>query len=360
MKIGERDSRWDDVARVLTGHSTGVGPGDNVLIIMRELEAYPAAQAVAARCVRCGAHVQTLFYSTGFQRDLLQHGTEEQIGRVPPVWKAAMEWAHVCIDLRGARNLHEFSGIPADRVTAMRKAEGVISALRTTGTRWTILRIPNEAFAQQAQRSTEEIERFFFNAVLQDWEEEGRRYSALAEKLHGTRTVHITGAGTDITFSTAGRRYIIDDGHINMPGGELYTSPVENSVEGTIYFENPGVFAGVLMEEITLECRQGRVVDARARTNEQFLGKLLDMDHGARTIGEFGIGTNSKIDFFSNDILFDEKILGTVHIAMGRSYRECGGTNDSALHWDIVKDLRQSGTITIDEKTVFENGTWFP
>lgn len=358
MKIGETDPRWDEVARILTDHSTGAGPGDNVLIIMRELEAYPAARAVAARCIRHGAYVQTLFSSTGIQRDLLRFGTDDQISCVPPVWKAAMEWAHVCIDLRGARNLHEFSGIPSDRITAMRKAEGIISALRTTGTRWTILRIPNEAFAQQAGRSTEEIEDFFFSAVLQDWEEEGRRYSALAEKLQGTGEVQITGEGTEITFSTAGRRYVVDDGHINMPGGELYTSPVENTVEGTIYFENPGVFAGVLMEGIRLEFRRGRVVNAEARTNEQFLLQLLEMDPGARTLGEFGIGTNGKIDFFSNDILFDEKILGTVHFALGRSYKECGGTNESALHWDIVKDLRTSGTITIDGQTVFEDGIW--
>ncbi|TVR04408.1 MAG: aminopeptidase [Spirochaetaceae bacterium] len=358
MNIGHSDPRWNEVAKVLVDYSTGVTAQDNVLVIMRETETHAAARAVARRCIEHGAYVQTLFQSTSMQRDLLSYGTEEQIGRVPDVWDAAMRWADVCIDLRGARNLHEFAGIPTERVARMRRAEGAISALRTSTTRWTLLRIPNEAMAQQAGKSTDEIEQFFFDSVLQDWVGESRRYEAMRDALTGTEHVRIEGMGTDVSFSTAGRTFVVDDGHINMPGGEIYTSPVEESVNGVITFENPGVFAGILMEEIRLEFRDGVVVDATARTNEDFLLQLLDMDAGARRVGEFGIGTNRKIDFFVSDILLDEKILGTVHFALGRSYAECGGVNQSSLHWDIVKDLRTRGRITMDGKPVFENGSW--
>ena len=358
MTIGTAHPKWNDLARVLVDYSTGVRSGDKVLIIMREPDTFPAVRAVHKRAVETGAHVQTLFYSMMLQRDLLLSGEDNQVSWVPELWKEAMHWADVCIDLRGARNLNEFNDIPSKRVTAMRKAEGEISSLRTTETRWTLLRIPNEAFAQQAGMSTDQIEDFLFQAVLQDWRVESAEYHRMRDSLAGTDEVVITGLKTDIRFSTEGRRYIVEDGHINMPGGELYTSPVEDSVQGEIYFENPGVFAGTLIEGIHLHFRDGKVVDASARTNEPFLHQLLDMDSGARRVGEFGIGTNRQITTFCNDILFDEKILGTIHLALGRSYTDCGGLNSSALHWDIVKDLRQQGTITVDGEVVFMDGRW--
>lgn len=349
---------WDEVAKILVDYATAVAPGEKVLIIMREPDIFPAVRAVHRRAVEAGGQVQILFYSMSLQRDLLQFGSEDQIAWVPEVWRDAMHWADVCIDLRGARNLNEFNGIVSQRITNLRKAEGVISSLRTTETKWTLLRIPNESFAQQAGMSTDEMGAFFFRAVLQDWESESTSYHRLRDRLHGTAEVRITGWKTDLSFSTEGRRYVVDDGHINMPGGEIFTSPVEDTVNGTICFENPGVFAGTLIEGIHLTFQDGAVVDASAGTNEKFLFELLDMDAGSRRIGEFGIGTNRQITTFCNDILYDEKILGTIHLALGRSYSECGGVNSSALHWDIVKDLRTEGEIAIDGTTVFRGGAW--
>jgi len=351
-------SRWNELARVLVDHSTTVRTGERVLIVMREVESFPAVRAVAAAVVERGARVQTLFSSTYLQRDLLRLGSTEQIGWVPELWSEAMNWADVCIDLRGARNLAEFAGIPEERIALLRKAEGAVSAQRTEQTRWTIVRIPTESFAQQAGRSLDETMDRFFRSVLLDWDTEAKRYEQLRSRLAGARDVRITGTGTDLRFSTADRTWIVDDGRINMPGGEVYTAPVEESVNGTIRFENPGVFAGVLMEDIVLSFRDGRVSDARARTNESFLRAVLETDSGASRVGEFGIGTNREIDSFSNDILLDEKILGTVHIALGRSYAECGGVNRSALHWDIIKDLRIDGAMTVDGEVLFENGRW--
>jgi aminopeptidase len=351
-------STTDAIARTLVEYSTQVTAGDRVVVIMREIETFPIVRGVAAAAYRQGALVQTLFSGAAMQRDLLLFGSDEQISWTPEVWRYAMEWADVCIDIRGARNPHEFDGVPSARITRMRRAEGEVSALRTSGTRWTILRVPNESFAQLAGMSVDAAEIMFRQAVLQDWEIAGAEYRVLQQRLQGRENVRIVGAGTDLQFSTRDRTYVVDDGRINMPGGEVFTAPIEESVTGTITFEHPGVFAGVFIEGIRLTFREGRVVDAASESNEEFLYQLLDMDAGSRRVGEFGIGTNRYVDRFTNDIFYDEKILGTVHIALGRSYTECGGLNRSALHWDIVKDLRSEGSILFDGVSLFENGTW--
>jgi aminopeptidase len=168
--------------------------------------------------------------------------------------------------------------------------------------------------------------------------------------------VRIVGCDTDLTFSTAGRAYVIGDGHINMPDGEVYTAPVDDSAEGVIAFEYPGFYAGREIGGIRLELRAGKVVAATADTEEELLQQILAMDDGARRIGEFGVGVNFGIDRIVGDILFDEKIGGTMHLALGRAYAECGGRNQSALHWDLIKDLRSEGVIELDGRPVLENG----
>ena len=168
--------------------------------------------------------------------------------------------------------------------------------------------------------------------------------------------MRIIGRDTDLTFSTAGRIYVVGDGRINIPDGEVYTAPVDDSAEGVIAFEHPGVYAGQRIEGIRLEFRAGEVVAATARSGEAFLRQILDLDDGARRIGEFGVGVNDGLDRFVGDIFFDEKIGGTIHLALGRAYAECGGPNQSALHWDLIKDLRTEGAIELDGRRVFENG----
>jgi len=267
-----------------------------------------------------------------------------------------MEWADVYIGLRGAHNPHEFEGIRTEKIAARKKVLGEIARLRTDRTRWVLVRVPNESFAQQAGVNLDRIMAFFFNATLRDWDVESRAYQKLQMLFQAAEIVRIRGEGTDLRFSTKGRIYAVEDGHINMPGGEIFTAPVDESAEGEIFFETPGVYAGQLINGIRLTFSKGEVVNASAETNETLLHQLLDMDEGARRIGEFGVGTNHGIDFISNDILFDEKIYGTVHIALGRAYSECRGINRSALHWDIIKDLRQTGEIYLDNQQVFKAG----
>ena len=312
----DRDERWVDLAKILASHSTAVSKNDRVLIVMREPETFPLAREIYRQAIARGAFPQTLFTSVFFERDKLLEGTEEQVGWVPELFYKGMEWADVCFDLRGATNLHELSGVDTALVAAHRKAEGKISALRTSGTRWVIVRVPSPTLAQAAGTSTDTAMGVFFDACLIDWQAEELSLQAFAARLTGGKRLRLLAPSTDLSFSIEGRTFVAEAGHINMPGGEIYTSPVEESVEGRITFESPGVFAGLLMEKISLTFQGGKVVEASAESNNEFLRNILDTDVGARYVGEFGIGTNRGLTFFSNDILYDEKIYGTVHIAL--------------------------------------------
>jgi aminopeptidase len=350
------DERWSRLADILVNYSTRTQPGDRLLIAMTEPETLPLALAVYEQAVRTGAYPQVQLTSAYFERALLLHGDDEQIARIPDLEREAMFWANTYVGLRGARNPHEFAGIPAERLAAHRRAKGKVSALRNEQTRWVLVRVPNESFAHQAGMSLSQTMAFFFAATLRDWDVEARRYDTVRAVFQAAQQVRIISRGTDLNFSTAGRTYVVGDGRINIPDGEIYTAPVDNSAEGVITFEWPATLAGQSIEGIRLRFRAGEVVDATAAQGEAFLHQLLAMDDGARRIGEFGVGLNFGIDRFVGDILFDEKIGGTIHLALGRAYAECGGANKSALHWDLVKDLRFEGTITLDGHPVYEAG----
>lgn len=353
------DPRWQELAAILVNYSTQVKKNDRVLITMVEVETLPLARAVYAAAVKAGGLPFVEFQSAYLERDLMKYGSPEQLDWVCEMQSMGMEWADVYIGLRGARNPSEFFDIEAKKLAAHKKSMGKISAMRTELTRWVLVRVPNEAFAQQAATSLDEMMAFFFNATLRDWSNESNRWREINQVFQAAETVRITGRETDITFSTKGRIYEVADGHMNMPDGEIFTAPVDDSAEGKIFFEFPGVYMGQLIQGIRLEFKQGMVVKATAETNEELLLQLLNMDEGSKRLGEFGVGVNFGIDRFSYDILYDEKIGGTIHLALGRAYPENKGINQSALHWDIIKDLRQVGAIYLDGKKVFEAGQYY-
>ena len=352
------DPRWRQLAEVLVNYSTGTKQGEKALVTMMEETTFPLTRAVYAEVIKAGGLPQVEFQSVLLERDLMLLGNQEQLDWVPELNSYGMEWADVYIGLRGARNPFEFSGIPPASLTAHKKSMGIVSGMRNELTRWVLVRVPNESFAQQAEMSHDEMMDFFFEATLRDWEKEAEWYREVNQVFQAAKTVRIVGKETDLSFSTEGRIYEVADGHLNMPDGEIFTAPVDDSAEGQIYFEFPGVYFGKRIPGIKLEFSEGKVVSASADSNEELLKNLIDMDEGSSRIGEFGVGINYGIDRFTYDILYDEKIGGTIHIALGRAYTECGGVNQSALHWDIVKDLRQEGQIYLDGKLVFENGEY--
>jgi aminopeptidase len=196
----------------------------------------------------------------------------------------------------------------------------------------------------------------FFNACFLDWPTVSREWRRWAESLNRGQHVRVVGKGTDLSFSIAGRSWDVADGHINMPDGEIATAPVESTIDGVINFDFPGVLGGRLMHDIKLRWEKGVLVEATSATNQDFLRSVVNTDPGASLIGEFAIGTNPEVTHFCRDILIDEKIGGTIHIALGRAYPMVGGTNQSAIHWDIVKDMRQEGEIYLDGELIFKNG----
>ena len=279
-----------------------------------------------------------------------------QIGRLPEIESYGMDWADVYFGLRGSRSAAELAGVPAERLAAHQRVQGQVSTLRWQKTRWCLVRVPGSDMAAQAGLDLPALEEMFFAACLRDWEADARRWRAIAGQLAQGGTMRLLANETDLTFSIAGRKWMVGDGHINLPDGEIATAPVTESVDGQIYFEWPAVFGGRLVTDIRLAWEHGRLVRATAGQNEAYLRQVLATDDGASRIGEFAFGTNDAMTRPCRDSLLDEKIGGTVHLALGRAYPECGGDNRSAIHWDIVKDTRSEGALFLDGRPIFEGG----
>jgi len=350
------DKRWKELGSLLVNYSTAVKSGERVMVAMVEVETYPLVRAVYEASIKAGARPQVQFLSEELNRSLLKYGSEEQIEWIPEIEAYGMEWADVYLGLRGAHNLNVFWDIPSDRLSKFRRTLGKISAMRWEKTRWCLLRVPNASLAQEAGVDEETITDMFFNACLLDWPKLSKEWQRWADVLNQGREVRIVGKNTDLSFSVEGRKWQVADGKINMPDGEINTAPVESTVEGEIYFEFPGVLGGRIVPDIHLRWEKGELVEATASANQDFLQEVVKSDPGASRIGEFAFGTNPEMKYFCKDILWDEKIGGTIHIALGRAYPENGGTNKSAIHWDIVKDMREDGEVYLDGKLIFQKG----
>jgi aminopeptidase len=224
--------------------------------------------------------------------------------------------------------------------------------------RWVGCQFPTHAYAQEAGMPLAAYEDFFYGACLRDWDSESEGMRRLLARFDAAESVRIVGADTDLHLSLRGRTGLIDDGHTNLPGGEFFFSPLEDSAEGTILLDVPTSLEGAPVSGIRLTFRKGRVEEASAEQGEDELLAALDLDEGARFIGELGIGCNTGITRPMRNILFDEKMAGTIHLAVGASYPKVGGTNLSSLHWDLIKDLRSGGRIELDGEVVQEDGTW--
>lgn len=350
------DPRYDQLADILVNYSTAVQPGENLMIHMVEPEAMPLATAVYRAGIKAGARVEITFTSEEFDYDLIHHGSDAQLDWTPTVTKYGVDWADAWVGIIGVKNPYALESLPPDRRAKRATIKGRMSSYRVQNTRWVTTRVPTEAFAHKARLPLRDAEDFFFSATIRDWPAEAAKWQGVCDVFQAHDQVRIVGRDTDLTFSTAGRKYLMSKGNHNIPDGEFFTAPVENSVEGHIAFDFPGLYFGATVHGIRLTFRGGKVVAATATDNQDLLNHLLNIDEGARYIGEFAIGWNYGIDRFIYETLFDEKIGGTIHFALGQAYKESLGLNDSALHWDIVKDMRTEGEIYLDGTKVFENG----
>jgi aminopeptidase len=296
--------------------------------------------------------------------------TGDQLAFVPPEAEVLIGSAACLIGIMAPENTKAMSGVDPKKMAVRGKAmeplgETMMRRTQEGDLRWTGCAYPTQAAAQDAGMSLREYADFVYGAGLLGepdpvaaWQKLKDRQDKIIEWMQGKSEIHITGPGTDLTVSVAGRTWVNDDGHFNFPGGEIFTGPVENSATGEIQFTYPGFYAGREVTGIRLVFRDGKVVDFSAQTDQAFLQEMLDMDEGARRLGEFAFGTNPGIQQFTKNTLFDEKIGGTLHMALGRSYPETGGVNESALHWDIVFDLRQGGEVTVDGQPFSKDGVF--
>ena len=352
------DKRWQQLGELLVNYSAEVRPGERVMIAMVEMESLPLVEAVYEAAIRAGAFPQVQFLSETLRHSLLKHGSDAQIRWVPEIEAYGMEWADVYFGLRGAHTLHELWDIPVARLSLNQAAVGKVSSLRWEKTRWCLVRVPGSDLAQQAETDLGSLVDMFFDACLIDWKAESTLWRGWADKLNRASRIRILARETDLSFSVEGRKWVVGDGRMNMPDGEIATAPITETIDGEIYFELPGVLSGRLVHDIRLRWKQGRLAEVRSSTHQDFLGAVVRTDAGAALIGEFGMGTNPGVTRFCKDILIDEKIGGTIHIALGRAYPESGGTNSSAIHWDIIKDIRGEGTVYADDRPVLQNGVF--
>lgn len=356
---GNMDTRLIKTANILVNYSTKVKKGDRVVIVA-DIAAKPLVLEVYKACLSAGAssvRVNWDCYELGeiFYRE----ATPSQLDSFPTISNFEIKHTDCFIAIHAPTNLRALSEVDPAKIAARMKVTKSISDYRVEKTRWVITNYPTEALAQEADMSLSAYSDFVFSAVNQvDWKKLRGKQDIIRRRIDKTKVVRLLALGTDLTLNIAGRRAVNAAGEFNMPDGEVFTSVVENSAEGIITYSYPAIFMGREFEEVRLIFKKGRVIRTEAKKGVAALNKILDMDKGARRIGELGFGTNYQIKVFSKDILFDEKMGGTIHIALGRGYKETLSKNVSGLHWDMICDLRTKGEIRFDGKVVQKNGKW--
>jgi aminopeptidase len=367
------DPRFDRLAEVLVRYSTQVQP-DDLVLITGHVAAEPAVAAVYRAVLKAGGHPWVRIKSELCQEYLLRHGSEAQLGFTSPLERQMMDKCDVYVSFWGEQNTRSLSGVKPARQALVSKARKPIlssfmkrSALPADDprrVRWVGAQMPTQAHAMEAEMSLDEYADFVFKACRLNeknpvavWKKLGTAQQRLCDYLDQRSEMHIRApGGTDIRLGIQGRKWINCDGENNFPDGEVFTAPIEDATEGTVFYTFPAVVGGREVSDVRLTFRDGRVVDASASKNEEFLFEMIDQDRGARVLGELALGTNYGIKNFTRNTLFDEKIGGTCHLALGAAYPEAGGKNQSGLHWDMVCELRRGGTVEVDGEVISRNG----
>lgn len=350
------DPRVEKLASILVNHSIAVKKGDSVLIGASTELAKPLVLAVYKEVLKAGGHPLT---TIGFEETgnlFYEYASGAQIAQFPKIRMYEAKNVDCVINIRASANKKSLSNVEPKLIAERSKVLRPISEEIVNNKRWVICNFPTNGLAQEADMSLEEYESFVYGATNVNWNAVKKKQLKLKKALDAAEEARIIGKDTDVKIGIKGRKAIACFGERNMPDGEVFLSPLEGSAEGHIYYEMPAIYQGREVLGIRLEFKAGKVVNASAEKNEAFLIAMLDTDKGARFLGELGIGFNYGIKKFTKDILFDEKIGGTVHLAVGRSYEEAGGKNISAIHWDMIKDLRTGGAMLLDGKVVQKNG----
>ena len=361
------DPRVAKLAQVLVQYSAGVKPGDLVSISGTTL-AEPLVLALLEETLKAGGHPRVRLSPTAAIEVLYKNASDEQLQFVSELDRQEVEQLDVNIRVLSESNTRALSNIDPAKPAMLSQArrplqERFLERAAKGELRWTLTAFPTVAYAQEAEMSLAEYEDFLYQACLLDnddpvasWKSLAEQQQRVADYLNKCKELHIKGLDTDIRFGIEGRKWINCLGDRNFPDGEVFTAPVEDSVEGYIRYSYPAIREGRHVDDIRLTFKAGEVVEATAAKQQDFLITMLDQDEGARRLGELSLGTNYQVQRFTRNLLFDEKIGGTCHLAVGKGYPESGSKNKSGLHWDMVCDLRKNSEVYADGKLIQKNG----
>lgn len=361
MPSGMMDPRYGKLAGLLVGYSTAVQPGDVVLVEVSEVpDAFTVALMREIR--KAGGTPLVEVRRTQVMREVMRETDEGHARLVRELEMHRMRRVQAYIAVRGSANANEVSDVPGEKLRLYSKALRPVVDHRVKKTRWCVLRWPTPSMAQAAGMSTEAFENLYFDVCTMDYRRMAKAMEPLQERMERADRVRITGPGTELAFSIRGIGAKMCKGDRNIPDGEVFSCPVKNSVEGTIQFNTPTLYAGTRFEQVRLVFRQGKVVEATCN-NTVKLNEILNTDAGARYTGEFSLGFNPFILSPMCDILFDEKIAGSLHLTPGQAYEDCDNGNRSAVHWDMVLIQRPEwggGEIWFDDTLIRKDGLFVP
>lgn len=353
------DLRTQKLAKLLVNYSVFVKPNENV-IISGSTESEDLLLAIYKEVILAGAHPIFRISPKNTNYFFYKYAKKHQIEKYPKITEMIINHCHKYIGIASEHNTKELSNSDPKKITARAKVTKKISDL-ICNNQPKMFRVttsyPTEALAQDAEMSLNEYEKFFYSACLQDWNKLSKLMNKILKKFKKNSIVHLIGKNVDLKMRVRGDLAKADTGLENMPGGEIFMAPVRESLNGWIKFDFPAVRDGKEVTDVFLKFENGKVIESKASKNEDFLKEMLSVDENASFVGELGIGCNPKVNQFTKDLLFDEKIGGTIHLALGSAYKDNGGGNDSSIHWDIVKDMKHA-KIIVDGKVIQENGKW--
>ncbi len=363
------DKRVENLAKLLVNYSIDVKKGQEIIISTPSAGA-PLALEVYREVLNAGAHPMMMGQIDGSTELFFKNASDDQLKFISPFRKYLYKNADGFVGISASANTRAMSGVDPKKMAIASGARAELSQLVAKRSaagefNWVGLIYPTQAQAQEASMSLTEYEDFVYSACLADkrdpiaeWEKVKKEQDKMVRVLDRIEKLHFIGEDTDLKMSVKGRKWINCCGEKNMPDGEVFTGSVENSVEGKIRFTFPGIYMGKEIEDISLEFKKGKIVGANAEKGEDLLKSLIGVDDGSKRLGEVAIGTNKGIKKFTKSILFDEKLGGTIHMAIGMGFPETGSKNKSGVHWDIIKDMKKGGEIYGDEELIYKNGKW--
>lgn len=361
------DPRYAKLAGVLVNYCVEIKKGDLFQINCSPLAA-PLVREVYREALKAGGHPFLRVGLPGIDEIFYKEARKHQLSHVSPIAEFTIDKIDKLLTIRAASNTKGLANVDPQRMSAARAAhrdisEKFMSRSAAGELEWCGTQFPCNASAQDAEMSLSEYEDFVLNACLVHkkdpvaaWKAVRGKQAKICKMLDQQKTIRIVSKGTDITMNVGGRKWINSDGRHNMPSGEIFTGPIEDSVEGKISFSFPACYGGREAHGVVIEFKKGKAVKAHASKGDDFLNASLDTDEGGRFVGEIAIGTNYAIQKFTKNTLFDEKIGGTIHMALGASYPDTGGKNKSSIHWDMVNDMRDGGIIYADGKVIYKDG----